>query len=335
MPNTLAASSNTSGASKLAFHGLKASKLESVAQAVCTSRKPSDPTSTLSPPSASAQKPSFIPLAKEQSIPTCGSTAAAAVLDSSVTASAIAKEASAKPVVEAVVAAPTTPKVEAKFVFGENLTDRVANFENVSSNGSTKVSEVINTAAVAAAPSTELSVESPEKEKTKTLTESAAEYVESRSKKVDFSDVELITGEENEVNAFQMSAKVVYRRVQSSFEPAFFTHSATFQLYIFEKTTSSWLERGRGQIRLNDQRAAQHDADDNPILSSRLIMRTAGSLRVILNSKVFAGMTLEKPTDKNIRLTATDGVRFNFECLSSDDFLINLPCRTKASKSSL
>merc|ERR1719273_2134293 len=37
-------------------------------------------------------------------------------------------------------------------------------------------------------------------------------------------------------------------------------------------------------------------------------MRTAGSLRVILNSKIFPEMTLEKPTEKNIRLTAMDGL---------------------------
>merc|ERR1712087_644786 len=35
-------------------------------------------------------------------------------------------------------------------------------------------------------------------------------------------------------------------------------------------------------------------------------MRTAGSLRVILNSKIFPGMTVEKPTEKNVRLTAMD-----------------------------
>ena len=35
-------------------------------------------------------------------------------------------------------------------------------------------------------------------------------------------------------------------------------------------------------------------------------MRTAGSLRVILNSKIFPEMTVEKPTEKNVRLTAMD-----------------------------
>merc|ERR1712012_568518 len=44
------------------------------------------------------------------------------------------------------------------------------------------------------------------------------------------------------------------------------------------------------------------------VVKRLIIMRTAGSLRVILNSKVFPEMTLEKPNEKNIRLTAMDGV---------------------------
>ena len=74
---------------------------------------------------------------------------------------------------------------------------------------------------------------------------------------------------------------------------------------MFDKDTSTWVERGRGQLRLNDLRA---QADSGPTVTSRIIMRTAGSLRVILNSKIFPEMTLEKPTEKNIRLTAMDGL---------------------------
>lgn len=118
----------------------------------------------------------------------------------------------------------------------------------------------------------------------KSLTESAAEYCETRNKKVELSEVELITGEESEANVCQMSAK----------------------LYLFDKSTSSWLERGRGQIRLNDLRPLNSSSEDSSSPSSRLIMRTVGSLRVILNSKIFPEMTVEKPTEKNIRLTAMD-----------------------------
>ena len=74
---------------------------------------------------------------------------------------------------------------------------------------------------------------------------------------------------------------------------------------MFDKDTSTWVERGRGQVRLNDLRT---QAESGTSVTSRIIMRTAGSLRVILNSKIFPEMTLEKPTEKNIRLTAMDGL---------------------------
>ena len=80
----------------------------------------------------------------------------------------------------------------------------------------------------------------------------------------------------------------------------------SFQLYLFDKSTSTWVERGRGQLRLNDLRPNLTSGDENQGPTSRLIMRTAGSLRVILNSKIFPGMTVEKPTEKNVRLTAMD-----------------------------
>lgn len=36
-------------------------------------------------------------------------------------------------------------------------------------------------------------------------------------------------------------------------------------------------------------------------------MRTQGSLRVILNTKIWAGMTIERASQKSLRITATDG----------------------------
>lgn len=39
---------------------------------------------------------------------------------------------------------------------------------------------------------------------------------------------------------------------------------------------------------------------------SRLVMRTAGSLRVILNSPVFVNMTVDQPTEKTVRLSGRD-----------------------------
>ena len=42
------------------------------------------------------------------------------------------------------------------------------------------------------------------------------------------------------------------------------------------------------------------------VMSSRIVMRTIGSLRVILNTKVYHGMSVEKPNEKSVRLTGMD-----------------------------
>ena len=36
------------------------------------------------------------------------------------------------------------------------------------------------------------------------------------------------------------------------------------------------------------------------------VMRTQGSLRVILNTKIWPGMTIERASQKSLRITATD-----------------------------
>lgn len=64
---------------------------------------------------------------------------------------------------------------------------------------------------------------------------------------------------------------------------------------IILQTSSSWQERGRGTLRLNDR-------DDE----SRLVGRTAGTQRLILNTKVWPGMTAERAGLKSLRLTAMD-----------------------------
>ncbi len=109
----------------------------------------------------------------------------------------------------------------------------------------------------------------------KSLSEAAAEYCESLAPKRKYEDVKVVTGEEDERNVLQINAR----------------------LHVF--ANSSWHERGRGCLRLND--VGQGSGE-----SSRLVMRTAGSLRVILNTPIFAGMTLEAPTEKTVQLTGSD-----------------------------
>ena len=138
------------------------------------------------------------------------------------------------------------------------------------------------TAEVGKATSNEQEV--PEEKKTapasaaggKTLSEAAAEYCEShQAQKRRYEEITPVTGEEDERNVAQISAK----------------------LYVFDKAGSTWMEKGRGCLRLNDAEEGH----------SRIVMRTAGSLRVILNTKLFAGMSIESPSEKNIRMTGMDG----------------------------
>jgi Ran-binding protein 3 len=61
------------------------------------------------------------------------------------------------------------------------------------------------------------------------------------------------------------------------------------------QATSSWQERGRGSLRLNDK-------DEE----SRLVGRAAGTQRLVLNTKIWPGMTAERAGPKSLRLTAMD-----------------------------
>jgi len=124
----------------------------------------------------------------------------------------------------------------------------------------------------------------------KTLNENAKEYFESHiaPPKRKYDEVEVITGEENEHNVLHLSGK----------------------LYIFHKP-KGWLEKGRGELRLNDLSVAAANASisrdaKRKVLSSRIVMRTVGSLRVILNTQVYHGMSVEKPNEKSIRLTGME-----------------------------
>lgn len=70
----------------------------------------------------------------------------------------------------------------------------------------------------------------------------------------------------------------------------------TCKLYTFAQV---YEERGRGSLRLNDPKKGTESAP-------RLVFRTAGSLRVLLNTKIWDGMIAEPASPKSLRLTAID-----------------------------
>jgi len=193
-----------------------------------------------------------------------------------------------------------------KFVFGQNLNARVENVSEEAGkakNGSSEEvaeieqeeedlttsgpkvesqseesskSDLLFTNSVS--PSTK-NDEEASKSTSKTLHEAAAEYTESHSNKRKYEVVDVVTGEEEESNVLQANVK----------------------LYIFESEKKNWVERGRGTLRLND------DPSSTPgHLRSRLVMRTVGTLRIVLNTKLFPNMKCEKANEKNVRISALE-----------------------------
>nr|SVE82524.1 EOG090X078K [Daphnia magna] len=177
---------------------------------------------------------------------------------------------------------PATPTACANFVFGQKLHERVAN-PNHTSTGPTSNGAEPTTNLFTVIPKEKSESEAASTNgmaASKTLSDSARELEEARAAKRKYDEVTVVTGEEDEQNALQVYGK----------------------LFTFDKVqVGTWIERGRGTLRLNDKQL------DNHALQSRLVMRTQGCLRVILNTKIWAEMTIDKTSSKSIRMTAVDG----------------------------
>ncbi|XP_039945888.1 ran-binding protein 3-like [Hirundo rustica] len=112
-----------------------------------------------------------------------------------------------------------------------------------------------------------------------TLIESAAACISKPVEKILLDKVEVITGEEAEHNVLQINCK----------------------LFVFNKLSLTWTERGRGSLRLNDTSSNNHG-----MLKSRLIMRNQGSLRLILNTQLWEQMIIKRANRNSLCFTATD-----------------------------
>ncbi|XP_022109407.1 ran-binding protein 3-like isoform X2 [Acanthaster planci] len=174
------------------------------------------------------------------------------------------------------------------FVFGQNMDERVVSPQQTEkeSQGGTSAqfgSQTSLSFSAQASPPDDTSPLKSQETTGKSLLESASAYEKAKkSSEVTFEEVTSRTGEEDEENVFQAQCK----------------------LFVFDAEKHSWQERGRGLLRLNDQVPASSEQSS---LQSRLVMRTQGSLRVVLNTKIWSGMTIEKASPKNIRLSARDG----------------------------
>jgi Ran-binding protein 3 len=111
-------------------------------------------------------------------------------------------------------------------------------------------------------------------QKTDSLVEAARKYEEMRgAQKRKYEEVEVTTGEEDERNILEINCKL-FTFIENNYE-----------------------ERGRGILRLNDSKGSSH---------SRVVFRSSGSLRLLLNTKVWKDQICEQPSQKSLRLTAFD-----------------------------
>ncbi|XP_039504877.1 ran-binding protein 3-like isoform X1 [Pimephales promelas] len=180
-----------------------------------------------------------------------------------------------------------------KFVFGQNMSERVL---SPPTGGEAPTEAIKDSSAPASEPSSQEATPEKNHSVTESLEESAAAYTKATAKKCILEKVEVRTGEEAESNVLQMQCK----------------------LFVFDKPAQSWVERGRGLLRLNDMAST-----DDGSLQSRLVMRTQGSLRLILNTKLWPQMQVDKASEKSVRITAMDtedqGVKVFLISASSKD----------------
>nr|XP_009942041.1 PREDICTED: ran-binding protein 3-like [Opisthocomus hoazin] len=165
------------------------------------------------------------------------------------------------------------------FVFGENMVERVLSPENnpkpcneADSYKGEVTSMYIESFHVSPQTQTALL-------RNAMLIESAAACISKPAEKILLDKVEVITGEEAEHNVLQINCK----------------------LFVFNKLSLTWIERGRGSLRLNDT-----TSNKCGMLQSRLIMRNQGSLRLILNTRLWNQMVIERANRKSLCFTATD-----------------------------
>ncbi|XP_014667338.1 PREDICTED: E3 SUMO-protein ligase RanBP2-like isoform X2 [Priapulus caudatus] len=173
---------------------------------------------------------------------------------------------------------PPEVKSESAFVFGQNMTERVVNAPQEDSSEEKDKEEEQDEDEKEESEEDSPGKHAAGSRSPKTLAESAQEY-EARQSKRHFNEVTVITGEENESNVLQIHGK----------------------LFRFEHDTKNWLEKGAGLLRLNDMQGLE-EGD----FQSRLVMRSHGSLRVILNTKIWSGMMVEKASKKSVRVTAVE-----------------------------
>ncbi|XP_060765011.1 ran-binding protein 3-like isoform X2 [Neoarius graeffei] len=157
-----------------------------------------------------------------------------------------------------------------QFVFGENMSERVLSPPCSEDKSETDCSSDSDSSCTEATDTMTAQ---------NTLWESAAAHTAACRRRCLLKQVQIFTGEENESNVVQLTCK----------------------LFVLERGTHSWSERGRGVLRLNDLRTKYKGC-----LQSRMVMRHQGSLKLILNTKLYPHTHLRCPARRSLQVTATD-----------------------------
>ncbi|XP_065069158.1 ran-binding protein 3-like isoform X1 [Rhopilema esculentum] len=157
-----------------------------------------------------------------------------------------------------------------RFVFGQNISERVTGFEDVSKSDTSGEGNLF-----------EKPEEISAKEQEQKLVENAMEHMKKEeSTKIHLKEVEVVTGEEGERNVLQIQCK----------------------LHLLCPEKSNWIEKGRGVLKLND--ICKSEKDD--IFQSRLVFRRQGSFQVVLNTLLWPQICYDKASNKSLRITALD-----------------------------
>ncbi|MFH4981573.1 hypothetical protein AB6A40_008282 [Gnathostoma spinigerum] len=176
------------------------------------------------------------------------------------------------------------------FVFGSKITERIVTSDQSDSDKekekkqkdvdqpksiSTVFEKIQEEAATSSFISNERRNSDDESATTSTkLRESAQEEESKRDVKsaAPQAKVEVYTGEEGETNVFNAQCK----------------------LHAFDMESKAWTERGIASLRINRK-----------ISEYRIVARIKGNQRVVINSRIFPDMVLEKISSKRIKFSAT------------------------------
>jgi len=157
------------------------------------------------------------------------------------------------------------------FVFGNNSTANAVGFNTLKTDKEDEDEDSTGSNGVVA----DGAAEGADKEK---LRENADEYQQKHGQKTHLHQVDQITGEEEEKNVLQVFCK----------------------LHLFDKARSTWVEKGRGTLKLNDR------SHSEGVFQSRLVFRTQGTNLVLLNVMLWDEMCCERVKEKSIRITSLD-----------------------------